>query len=75
MQIGLLSLQRPVERLARPKDRRVKSQRALYRRRTLALPRILNSIRAYRRYDLGPLVRLLLVGKVPSEFSVAERTR
>ena len=75
MHIGLLSLKKPVERLARPKDRRVKSQRALYRRRTLALPGILNPIRPYRRYDLGPLVRLLLVGKVPSESPVAERTR
>jgi hypothetical protein len=39
--IGLFPLQRPAERLARPKDRRVKSQLALYRGRTLALPGIL----------------------------------
>jgi hypothetical protein len=67
MHTDLLPLQRPGKRLACPKDRRVKSQRALYRGQTLPLPGILNTIRPYGRYDLGPFVRLLLVGKVASD--------
>ena len=52
LHIGLLPLQRLAERLARPKDRRVKSQRAPYRCPTLALSSVLNAVR---------------LGKVPSE--------